>query len=255
VPKRCADWLVGRVTAKSVVAAALRESVGGEWPPGAIEIGSEPSGVPYARRAPGARPVAGFAPGERLPIAVSISHAEGHALAAATAIGSPPGGARPRSLGVDLGLVEPRSPAFVGTFFTDEEQRFVAGAPPPERDLRANLVWCAKEAVLKALGLGLTVDTILLSCLPASGPADPAEWPLAPPGGEWRPFVAACGAVLGASGGRVRGIWRTFGPFVAALASHGGAAAVEAAADAGRATPVADGAPAPARRRGRRLAR
>jgi phosphopantetheinyl transferase (holo-ACP synthase) len=212
VPKRRADWLAGRRAAKAVVARALRELAPGEWPLAAIEIASAPGGAPFARVAPEAAPVAGFAPGERLPAAVSISHAEGRALCAA-AVG--PG----RALGVDLGLVEPRSPAFVETFLAADEQAFVREGPPSQRDLRANLVWGAKEATLKALGLGLTVDTVALSCLPEPGLADAAAWPLSPAVGGWRPFVARCGPAVVPGGAIVRGIWRGFGPFVAALAT------------------------------------
>jgi phosphopantetheinyl transferase (holo-ACP synthase) len=218
VPKRRADWLLGRVVAKAVVAEALADALAGDWPLRAIEIPSDRSGMPYARLAPEAGPVGGFAPGERLPISVSISHAEGHALCAATCSGPADGMAR-RTLGVDLGLVEPRSRAFVVTFFTEDEQRFVRDASPSERGLRANLIWCAKEAVLKVLGLGLTVDTRDLSCLPEPGQADPAEWPIAPADDRWRPFVGTCGPALLPRGGTIRGIWRSFPGFVGALAS------------------------------------
>jgi phosphopantetheinyl transferase (holo-ACP synthase) len=217
VPKRRADWLIGRIAAKSVVLETLEERLPGNWPLRAIEIPSEPNGMPFARIAPEAGQVGGFAPGERLPIALSISHAEGHALCAATFSERVDDGAR-RTLGIDLGLVEPRSREFVGTFLTDDEQRFVRDAPPSQRDLRANLIWCAKEAVLKALGLGLTVDTLDLSCLPEPGPADPVEWPLAPDDGAWRPFVARCGPALVSGGETIRGIWRSFPGFVGALA-------------------------------------
>jgi 4'-phosphopantetheinyl transferase len=219
VPKRRADWLAGRLTAKAVVAAALAEVVPGEWPLRALEIASAASGAPCARVAPEASPVAGFAPGARLPISLSISHAEGHALCAATWSAPADDGSR-RTLGIDLGRVEPRSREFLATFFTGDEQRFVRDAPASERELRANLIWCAKEAVLKALGLGLTVDTVDLSCRLEPGAADPAEWPIAPAGGRWRPFVATCGPALVPGGGTIRGVWRSFPGFVGALASH-----------------------------------
>lgn len=218
-PKRRADWLLGRFTAKSVVAAALGDALRGDWPLRAIEIPSEPGGRPYARLAPEAGPVSGLAPGERLPISVSISHVEGHALCAASWTEPVAGGSR-HALGIDLGLVEPRSDELVGTFFTPDEQRFVREAPPRERALRANLIWCAKEAVLKAVGLGLTVDTFGLCCLPEPGVADAAEWPLAPAEGAWRPFVARCGPAVVPGGGWMRGIWRSFPGFVGALALH-----------------------------------
>ncbi len=227
MPKRRADWLIGRMTAKSVVSAALARVIPGDWPLRAIEIPSDSNGMPYARIAPEAGPVAGFAPGERLPISVSISHAEEHALCAATWSEPVNDGSRP-TLGVDLGLVEPRSREFVATFFTGDEQRFVCDAPPAERDLRANLVWCAKEAVLKALGLGLTVDTFDLSCLP-EGALDRVESPIAPADDEWRPFGAICSPALVPGGAAIRGLWRSFPGFVGALAcaESGGARAAQ----------------------------
>jgi phosphopantetheinyl transferase (holo-ACP synthase) len=214
VEKRRADWLAGRKAAKSVVAAALAAAVPGEWPPAALEIRAEPGGRPFAALAPEARPSGRFAPGQRLPVAVSISHAGAFALGAAAL--EERGGAR-LGLGIDLGVVEPRSRVFLETFLGEEERRFVQDGPPADRDLRANLVWCAKEAVLKALGLGLTVDTWAVRCLPEAGDVDP-RWPLVPADGGWRPFVATCDPALLHRGEAVRGIWRPLGGgLVAAL--------------------------------------
>jgi phosphopantetheinyl transferase len=200
-----------------VAAVALAEAFPGTWPLHALEIASEPGGLPYARLAPEAAPTAGFRPGGRLPVALSISHAGGRALCAA-APSSTTGAAC--AIGIDLGELEPRSEALQRTFFTEEEQRLVRDAPEGERELRANLVWCAKEAVLKALGVGLAVDTFELTCLPADDPADLAEWPLSPAEGEWHPFAATCRAALLPAGGGIRGVWRTFPGFAAALAIH-----------------------------------
>ncbi len=161
--------------------------------------------------------MAGFAPGDRLPVSLSISHAGGRALCAAAPDGLP---RSPGAIGIDLGELEPRSDELARTFFTEEEQRLVRDVPAAARDLTANLVWCAKEAVLKALALGLTVDTQELTCLPADGPVDPEEWPLAPPEGEWHVFTASCSAALVPGGGAIRGIWRTWPGYVGALAQH-----------------------------------
>jgi 4'-phosphopantetheinyl transferase len=217
LPKRRADWLLGRVTAKAVAARALAEVLPGEWPAAALEIVTERGGKPWVRLAPEAAPRSEVAPGERLPVDVSISHAEGHALCAATGVG--PGGAGADRIGIDLVGLEARSDALVDTFFTDDEQRLVREAAPPDRATCANLVWCAKEAVLKVLGVGLTADTRDLSCLPEPGGADPADWSLAPAGDGWRPFAAACTPALVPGGGTIRGLWRSFPGFVAALAA------------------------------------
>ena len=219
MPKRRADWLSGRIAAKSAVAAALANVIPGNWPLSAIEIPSDAHGIPYARIAPETGPVAGFAPGERLPLSVSISHAEGYALCAATWSEGIGDGSR-RTLGIDLGLVEPRSREFVATFFTEDEQRFVREAPPSDGARCANLIWCGKEAVLKALGLGLKVDTLDLICLPEAGLPDPAKWRISPAGNAWHPFTATCSPALVPDGGTIRGVWRSFAGFVGALASH-----------------------------------
>ncbi len=218
VPKRRAEWLLGRAAAKSVVGQALRDAIPAGWAPEALEIASAPSGMPYARLAPEAEATAGFQPGARLPVTVTISHTAGHALAAATWC-PPRTGAQTPALGADLGVVEPRSPAFLETFLTDAEQRWVRDAPWWERDVRANFVWCAKEAVLKALGLGLTVDTRAVECRTEQGPADRVTWPLAPADDAWSPFLALCDPTLVPGGASLRGVWRRLPGFVGALAS------------------------------------
>lgn len=218
VPWRRADWLVGRITAKVVVAEAVGQVFPGPWPLSSIEIASHVTGMPYARVAPEGQPLAGFAPGQHLPVSVTISHIHEQALCAATCDG-PGGDGRVLALGIDLGVVEPRSRALIEDYFTDEERRFVRDGPEAERELRANLIWCAKEAVLKALGLGLTVDTRELSCRPENGLADRAEWLLAPADAGWQPFQAACSPALLPGGGTIRGIWRAFPGLVGTLAS------------------------------------
>jgi len=216
LPKRREEWLAGRLTAKLVVARALEATYPGRWSLPALEISSEPSRRPFARLAPEAGAVAGFGAGEPLPVSVSISHIDGWVLCAAMIVTPKDGGGQ--ALGVDLGTVEERSAAFLRDFFTEEEQRYVEDAPAAVRGPRANQVWCAKEAVLKALGLGLTVDTRDLCCLPL---ADPTEWPLVPGGGSWRPFAACCGGTLVPGGGTIRGLWTGFPGLVAALAARG----------------------------------
>jgi 4'-phosphopantetheinyl transferase len=216
VPKRRSEWVAGRRAAKAVVAAALAAERPGGFAPGELEIRSEASGMPFAALAREAKAAGPFAPGARLPVSVSISHWGGWTLCAAAR--DAPGGPR-RTVGIDLGQVEPRSPAFVSTFLADDEQRLVAAAPAGERDLRVNVVWCAKEAALKALGLGLTVDTYAVRCLPEPGRADLDAWCLDPADGGWHPLAIACEPALVAGGERVRGIWRALdGGLLAALA-------------------------------------
>ena len=127
-------------------------------------------------------------------LSVSISHREGLALAAVDDAGKP--------LGADLEAVEPRSDAFVRDYFTRSE---IAAVAAGERDLLANLIWSAKESALKALGVGLTLDTRAVEVEIA--PGDSAEWRAlrlhgaTEWGGWWRRDGAHILTLVSASGG------------------------------------------------------
>jgi 4'-phosphopantetheinyl transferase len=120
--KRRREWLAGRLAAKSLLAAA--ES----GPLSSYEIGIDKYGRPSC--------------GGRL---VSISHSNGWALAAYK-----PGCA---FLGADLEKVEERHPAWYSDYFHPAE----LPAPDPSAATR---LWAVKEAMMKALGLGLMVDPL-----------------------------------------------------------------------------------------------
>ena len=132
IPWRREDFLLGRWAAKRLLSAVL-----GCAPGAAMEVRAAPSGRPEA-----------FLDGQPLRLSLSISHREGLALAAIDDAGGP--------LGADLEAVEPRSDAFVRDYFTRSE---IAAVAAGERNLLANLIWSAKESALKALGVGLTLDT------------------------------------------------------------------------------------------------
>lgn len=219
VARRRDDYLLGRVAAKAVVLDALGARFGARCAPSLIEITPLPGGAPAVRIA-GASSLAGeLSPSDLLPISVSISHSGGAALAAATWTGSVD---TPIALGIDLEEIAPRSRAFCGDFLTDAERRY-CGFDPVEHDVRSNFVWSAKEAVLKALSLGLTVDTRRIECLPrregeireAGTALSLPMWPRDP---AWRPFAAHCAPGLAAPGTSIEGCWRTFPGFVATLA-------------------------------------
>ncbi|MCA9568129.1 MAG: 4'-phosphopantetheinyl transferase superfamily protein, partial [Myxococcales bacterium] len=123
--KRQADRIAGRVAAKRALSALTGVD------PLDIRVLTAPSGEPIAR-----------VPGER-DVRVSVSHRDGHAVAVAVR------GAR---VGIDLEGVEPRSESFTSQWLSDGE-RALAG----EDAVRTNLVWSAKEAVLKALGTGMAI--------------------------------------------------------------------------------------------------
>jgi phosphopantetheinyl transferase len=122
-PKRVADRVAGRLAAKR----ALHALTGVD--PLTIRLDTHPSGAPVAE-------VPGH-PG----VAVSISHREGRAVAVAVSAGR---------VGVDLERIAPRPVSFARDWCTPAEVGRLGEDP-----LRLTLAWACKEAVLKALGVGL----------------------------------------------------------------------------------------------------
>lgn len=156
VPKRRADWLLGRVTAKQLVQSYLNNR-GGDAPDlQRIAIAADADGAPYATL-----------DGERLPLSLSISHSHATALCA---LNDEPG----VTAGADIEFVERRDPAFVKDFFTAREQAWAASVD--DADLATTLLWSAKEAVLKALREGLRIDTKQLEVTVPPFAAPPEEW-------------------------------------------------------------------------------
>ena len=92
-----------------------------------------------------------FGDSKPLPFNLSISHTDDTSLCVLAESEITPG--------CDLERIEPRSPAFVDTFFTTLEAATVAAADRTDRDLLTNLIWSAKESTLKALRCGLREDT------------------------------------------------------------------------------------------------
>ncbi len=85
-------------------------------------------------------------------MSLSISHCDDHAFCALSDRQSV-------RVGADIERIEPRARQFAEDYFTAAELEHVRAAPPDDRDTIVTLIWSAKEAALKALHLGLTVDT------------------------------------------------------------------------------------------------
>lgn len=174
--KRRADWRLGRWTAKHAVAARLNLSTDIRTLAD-IEILSAPSGAPEV-----------FLQDQPSDLAISLSHRDGTSLCAVAPAGT--------SFGCDLETIEPRSDAFVADYFTVSEQALIARTPVENQPLLVALVWSGKESALKALHLGLRLDTRCVSVSPADGSPQPAgkEWqhlfpdPLATNPDGWRPL-------------------------------------------------------------------
>jgi 4'-phosphopantetheinyl transferase len=190
--KRRTDWRLGRWTAKRALAASLNLPTDF----GAlanIEIRAAPTGAPEV-----------YLLSQPASVTISLSHRAGAALCAVAL--------HEASLGCDLEMVEPRSSAFVADYFTANEQALVQQKLLEERPLLVTLLWSAKESALKALHLGLRLDTRCMDVSPvdsaAPHAADDRQNPypvslLAPVSDGWCPLQVRY------AGDRVfRGWWR-----------------------------------------------
>ncbi|MBV9608961.1 MAG: 4'-phosphopantetheinyl transferase superfamily protein, partial [Acidobacteria bacterium] len=105
-----------------------------------IEIVATPSGAPEV-----------FVSGKLLDIAISITHSGDTAACALSGSGT--------ALGCDIEQIEPRSNSFLEDYFTVEEQSLLRRSNPTDQWRLAALLWSAKESTLKALRVGLRLDT------------------------------------------------------------------------------------------------
>jgi 4'-phosphopantetheinyl transferase len=208
IAKRRRDWLLGRWTAKHLLQAYIEGRTGVRPPLNTRRVANDLYGAPY---------VAGdwgLAIGDRELIAqspiptpqslnLSISHCDSYALCALSDAAV--------QIGADIERVEPRPWQFVEDYFTEDEVMLVRHAPADQRDRLITAIWSAKEAALKALHLGLSVDTrsvICLVCMPEQ--AD-----------HWIGFDIVCDRrLLGLSSTPVlTGWWRQMSSYVLTLAA------------------------------------
>lgn len=140
-------WLAGRFTAKSLVAKVY----GGRFALNQIEIRNNELGAPRA-----------FHADQPIPGGLSISHSGDWSAAAYTPAGF--------QVGIDIEHVTQRSAEFIKDYFTVKESLLIFSRngntihPKWEQDAHspeenATLIWSAKEALLKAMGIGLRMDT------------------------------------------------------------------------------------------------
>jgi len=200
--KRRMDWLLGRWTAKQLIGEVVVNQTGKKLPFDSIEVRNGAMGDPVINCqlpiANGQRDVSNL----QSLISLSISHSNNHAFCAIVEKPEWP-------LGADIERVEGRSAEFVTDYFTNEEQALVNSTSEAMRDMAVTAVWSAKEAVLKALHLGLTVDTRSAACLIKVG----VERPL-----TWTPFIVHCDDTrLPQAPPPLTGWWRTYENFVLTL--------------------------------------
>ncbi len=207
IPKRRADWLLGRLAAKTLVARLLSDLVRMELPLDAFDIVAEVSGAPVVR----------LADGGKLPVGVSISHSEGMAFSAAWAETGDG-----LSAGADLERIAPREAGFVRDFFRPHEiDAWGALSPGGDRDIFATAVWSAKEAVLKALRVGLAVDTLSVGIILSESEATGLPGLPRPDGGGWKGFEALVSPGVPGGDRPLAGFWREDAGFVLTLAISG----------------------------------
>lgn len=187
VAKRRDDWLLGRWTAKRLAQQVLG---GADPPPPLTSLTIHPAadGAPELLRE-----------GQPVNRSLSISHSYGRALCAL--------GVEGMRVGADLERIEARAPDFLRDYFTAEEQDLLAQAPQSVYPILTMAIWSAKEACLKALRLGLTIDTRRLTC---PVPYDPAA------SHQWVPFASRCDPRLGYP--EIACWWRHEDPFVMTMA-------------------------------------
>jgi phosphopantetheinyl transferase len=145
VEKRLQEWLLGRLAAKDAVRRLLAENLGLNLAPTEIEIVPDSYGRP---RATGAW--TSWLPAEP---PISIAHSDGTAVALAVL---DPG----QLAGIDLENLRRRREHFEAIAFRAEERDLLAAMPEDLRQEWALRLWCAKEAVGKALGRGLSAGLL-----------------------------------------------------------------------------------------------
>ncbi|MFN2135203.1 MAG: 4'-phosphopantetheinyl transferase family protein [Candidatus Promineifilaceae bacterium] len=197
--KRRQDWLLGRWTAKRLLRAGGMDDDARRFPAHALAILAAADGAPELWLCAGGSLHRGST-------TVSISHASGIAFCACAGPGMP-------LLGADIEAVQRRPDGFADQFFSPAEIASLQHAPDADRVWLSTAIWSGKEAVLKAIRVGLRVDTRHLSCLVGGGAADEARW---------RPFAVSWNNPQWLSTmPPLQGWWRRWHDFILTLAVSG----------------------------------
>jgi phosphopantetheine--protein transferase-like protein len=156
VPKRQDEWIVSRLLAKKFIKIVLHDD---QTSTADIRIKKEPSGQPYI-----------WINGRgRIPGAYSLSHSNGQVFCGYT----PDSGI---NFGLDLEKIENRKQEFIQDFFTQREMENSFNKSGSIIDEYVTLIWSAKEAFLKAIGKGLSLDTRKVEIAKIDGEFDKSGW-------------------------------------------------------------------------------
>jgi len=137
-PRRLADWLVGRIAIKEAARSWISTNYGVLLMPADLIVRTTDAGKPYL--------VGDWFPDLGPMPEISVAHANGEAVAAASAPG--------QAVGVDFELYgRIKTPDLLDGGFGPDEQALIQSGEATES--RALLAWCAKEAAAKMLGEGL----------------------------------------------------------------------------------------------------
>jgi phosphopantetheine--protein transferase-like protein len=140
--RRRREWMLGRIALKDAVRRLAAAYGVSPICPAEIETHQQPDGSPgigsQTVELLGWRPI------------VSLAHKAGVAIAIA---GHPDAA---RAVGIDLENIETREQGFEKFALTADERAGLANSTPDEVNLAIAKIWCAKEAVGKALGIGLS---------------------------------------------------------------------------------------------------
>jgi len=155
VEKRRHEWLLGRAAAKEAVRSLLKDL---HLQPKEIEIIPDPYGRPQVRYCGAVLPALLYP-------SISIAHSDGTAIALAVLDSE-------ARVGIDVESLTHRREDFEAIAFSPDECSLLAALPADLRQEWAVRMWCAKEAVGKALGRGLSAGLLAFRVThaePASG--------------------------------------------------------------------------------------
>jgi 4'-phosphopantetheinyl transferase len=181
--KRRNDWRLGRWTVKQAIRSYLIQP---DCRLSSWEIRAASDGAPEA-----------FQNKEPLNISISISHAAQRSLCAV--------GPQDCAIGCDLEVLEPREDSLIQDYFTPEEIKLCFNSTSGNRTIVTNLIWSAKESMLKSLREGLRMDTRSVQVNPGFGDSEQ----------EWKPWTGYCSERSCA----FYGWWRVEDGFVYTIAS------------------------------------
>jgi 4'-phosphopantetheinyl transferase len=158
--KRRNDWRLGRWTAKHAVCSYLGKPIS-FFP--FLEILAAEDGAPevYVNHGPAG-------------VSISISHCRERGLCVTGAPGT--------TVGCDIERIEARSDSFISDYFTSGEKALCERSSGEDKILIINLIWSAKESVLKILREGLRRDTRSVDIQVYEGKT----------GGGWNPWKGLC---------------------------------------------------------------